>query len=267
MAKLLKIGYSTGQTPVFCVAPVDALRSSFVVDCFSELANHLRVLGTLWGIHLGPRDDSNLIDLAHESIRSCRKIQPRGPLFLAGWCTGGLLAFEMASQLMRSGESVGILALMDSIPQYDQIESVNSKTLVVDFLKELTSGTLNYSNIDEDGPTEQDWVEILRELSCIRPEFADICYEVIAQLFKTFCSMKAISRKIIAEYEPKRYDGNITLIIPEDSGISSASLGWKRFGLVEAFSVPGSHRSMLSEPIVKLVAKVILEQASFKSCP
>jgi amino acid adenylation domain-containing protein len=40
---------------------------------------------------------------------------PRGPYHLAGWCYGGLVAFEMARRLVASGDGVGLLALVDAM--------------------------------------------------------------------------------------------------------------------------------------------------------
>ena len=42
--------------------------------------------------------------------------QPEGPYALAGYSLGGIIAFEMARQLRRSGQQVALLALLDSYP-------------------------------------------------------------------------------------------------------------------------------------------------------
>jgi acyl transferase domain-containing protein/thioesterase domain-containing protein/acyl carrier protein len=62
------------------------------------------------------------VPLAHVSIEDmatfyveeiCRK-QPCGPYLLGGMCAGGVIAYEMASQLVRSGESVELVAMLDA---------------------------------------------------------------------------------------------------------------------------------------------------------
>ena len=40
--------------------------------------------------------------------------QPAGPYYLGGWCRWGIVAFELARQLVDSGETVGLLALLDA---------------------------------------------------------------------------------------------------------------------------------------------------------
>ena len=42
------------------------------------------------------------------------ELQPRGPYFLAGHSFGGLVSFEIAQQLVRAGESVSFLGLIDT---------------------------------------------------------------------------------------------------------------------------------------------------------
>ena len=44
-----------------------------------------------------------------------RAIQPKGPYFLAGWCLGGTIAFEIARQLEEAGEKVSLLAMINTI--------------------------------------------------------------------------------------------------------------------------------------------------------
>jgi thioesterase domain-containing protein len=62
------------------------------------------------------------VPLAHFSIEEMatfyvgeiRRSQPNGPYLLGGLCAGGVIAFEMASQLVRAGESVKLVALLET---------------------------------------------------------------------------------------------------------------------------------------------------------
>ena len=63
----------------------------------------------------GQRAPLGTVDsLAAYFVREMRGIQPRGPYFLGGSSYGGIVAFEMAQQLTRAGEEVGLLALFDT---------------------------------------------------------------------------------------------------------------------------------------------------------
>ncbi|MHC5825844.1 MAG: thioesterase domain-containing protein, partial [Nostoc sp.] len=48
-------------------------------------------------------------------LQEIRQIQPNGPYLLGGHCYGGVLAFEMAQQLQRQGQTVGLLVVIDTI--------------------------------------------------------------------------------------------------------------------------------------------------------
>lgn len=55
-------------------------------------------------------------DMAAHYIREIVSFQPQGPIYLAGYSLGGLLAFEVAQQLHRLGRRVALLAVIDSRP-------------------------------------------------------------------------------------------------------------------------------------------------------
>ena len=57
-----------------------------------------------------------LDDMAADYLASIRQIQPTGPYNLLGWSFGGLVAHAIATHLQDQGESVALLALLDSYP-------------------------------------------------------------------------------------------------------------------------------------------------------
>lgn len=50
--------------------------------------------------------------LARFQIEQIRRYWPQGPYLIAGHCSGGTVAFEVAQQLAASGQQVGLLALI-----------------------------------------------------------------------------------------------------------------------------------------------------------
>jgi thioesterase domain-containing protein len=54
-----------------------------------------------------------LEEMAAAYITSLRSVQPEGPYQLAGFCGGGMIAFEMAQQLRAQGQVVELLALIE----------------------------------------------------------------------------------------------------------------------------------------------------------
>jgi thioesterase domain-containing protein len=48
-------------------------------------------------------------------VKEIRRVQPHGPYFIAGYCMGGTVAFEVAQQLHELGEPIALLALFDTM--------------------------------------------------------------------------------------------------------------------------------------------------------
>jgi FkbH-like protein len=61
-----------------------------------------------------PLAHTRIKDMAGFYVEQMRKQQPHGPYLLGGMCAGGVIAYEMASQLVRNGENVDLLVLLDA---------------------------------------------------------------------------------------------------------------------------------------------------------
>ncbi len=53
--------------------------------------------------------------MARHYVREIRKVQPHGPYLLGGRCFGSLVAYEVAARMELSGETVALLASIDSV--------------------------------------------------------------------------------------------------------------------------------------------------------
>ena len=68
-----------------------------------------------------PLAHTSIEDMAAFYVEEMRKKQPHGPYLLGGMCAGGVIAHEMASQLVRMGERIELVALLDAAtPQAPQ---------------------------------------------------------------------------------------------------------------------------------------------------
>jgi FkbH-like protein len=61
-----------------------------------------------------PLAHTGIKDMAAFYIEEMRQRQPSGPYLLGGMCAGGVIAYEIASQLVDAGERVELLALLDT---------------------------------------------------------------------------------------------------------------------------------------------------------
>lgn len=123
-------GIGTGATMAVELRPGPVEETLFCVagvSLYQELANAfvhpLRVYGisvdqeVAW-IEAIERGEAPRVsptqDTAREYVATLRKLQPTGPYRLVGLSYGGVLAFEIAQQLLNEGEEVSGLVLLDS---------------------------------------------------------------------------------------------------------------------------------------------------------
>jgi phthiocerol/phenolphthiocerol synthesis type-I polyketide synthase E len=86
---------------------------------YTTLSNHLGADQPVYAFEAcaaPPNGLINLDEMAASYVDTLRAFQPRGPYYLGGYCFGGNVAYEMACQLHAQGETVALLALIDSRP-------------------------------------------------------------------------------------------------------------------------------------------------------
>src|SRR5262249_28946301 len=63
----------------------------------------------------GSRDYLKTIeDMAAHYLKEIRQLQPEGPYYLGGFCMGGQVAYEMGQLLVKDGQRVAMLAMIDT---------------------------------------------------------------------------------------------------------------------------------------------------------
>jgi thioesterase domain-containing protein len=108
------------RSPLFCVHP-----SVGISWCYAGLLQHLpdRPVFALQarGLDGSAPLPSDLWEMASDYVRQIQAVQPQGPYNLLGWSLGGVVTHAMAVLLQEAGESVGLLALLDSsYPEHPQ---------------------------------------------------------------------------------------------------------------------------------------------------
>ena len=66
------------------------------------------------GLEEGTQQDATIEQMAERYLEAIKTVQPQGPYRLMGYCTGGVVAYEMAQHLKRQGESVSLLVEMEA---------------------------------------------------------------------------------------------------------------------------------------------------------
>ena len=82
------------------------------------LPSHLGSDQPLYGLEHQAQDGypalyTEVVTIAEDYLRQIREVQPHGPYLLGGYSFGGVIAYEIAQQLLRDGEQTLLLALLD----------------------------------------------------------------------------------------------------------------------------------------------------------
>ena len=114
---IIELAPGSGGTPLFCVGAFH----------FRKLAAALELDTPIYGL-LGQNLDADysymnrVEEMAARYVADIRSMYPSGPYRLAGFCFGGLVAYEMVKQFQELGASVEHLILLDTMnPQTERL--------------------------------------------------------------------------------------------------------------------------------------------------
>ena len=97
-----------------------------------ELVPYLKSDRPLYALQPPPLDGNHSVHRTIEAIAAdylaeIRSLQPTGPYFFAGYSFGGWVAYEMAQKLIRQGETVGFLGMIDTLSHYRERETATPR--------------------------------------------------------------------------------------------------------------------------------------------
>jgi amino acid adenylation domain-containing protein len=204
---------------------------------YDNLARHMALDQPLYGLPARGLDgkappDTRIEAMAAHCISGMKKVQPKGPYRIAGYCSGGAIAFEMARQLHGRGETVELLALCDSVaPGFRPME--------------LARTTWNFLRLKNVRPVQQRLYRfVLQNLGLSHK-----------RKFRTVTEAHYWAH---LSYRPRPYPGRAILFRGSYTYDShNRSLGWARLATagVDICIVPCGHAAMVKEPTVRVLAE------------
>jgi thioesterase domain-containing protein/acyl carrier protein len=212
----------------------------------------------------GQRAPLSTVDsLAAYLVREMRGVQPHGPYFLGGSSYGGIVAFEMAQQLVRAGDEVGLLALFDTrAPGYPRLR--RDAPARFHLFRRLGNPFPQ--------PPERRWSEMQREMFRLWAQRLNIRWRRLAgralsqeSLYFYFLTVAFAAKR---RYHPLPYPRPITLFrVPAQPSneiyTTDPLLGWGELaaGGLEVVDVEGFHgQPMFREPYVRGLALRLRER-------
>jgi amino acid adenylation domain-containing protein len=251
------------KPPFFCVHPMFG-----VIFPYLELAQQLQCDRSFYGLQPLGLDGTSapltqIEAMAAYYIRAIQTIQPHGPYFLGGWSFGGLVAFEMAQQLDRAGESIDLLAILDTPAPTSQLSLDRSlKYLFGTALWSTLPFLVDYGAIATNRfiRSWQPWLSRMQWSAIVRqiPEESRLQLmdeSAISPLLKIVYA----NNQAAYHYVPKPYTKCLTLFkadAPSSLTGQDSTAGWSDLATnIQLHSVPGNHLSLLKQPHVGLLAE------------
>ncbi|WP_335944804.1 non-ribosomal peptide synthase/polyketide synthase [Pseudomonas sp. G166] len=147
---------SPGRAPLFFIHEGTGEALPYV-----RLAQHLDPERGIYAVQAAAELDDGVDNttLARRYIELLRTVQPHGPYQLAGWSAGGVLAYEMARQLLGEDCPVAFLGLIDS----SQPGALRAAPLALSFdeagLRQQLIGYLAHHRVGDsaDDPAQDTW--------------------------------------------------------------------------------------------------------------
>ncbi|NUL36777.1 amino acid adenylation domain-containing protein [Kosakonia sacchari] len=231
---------------------------------YSPLATMLQIDRRVYalsalGLHTAENPPTSLEALAACHVEAIRRVQPHGPYHLAGWSLGGVISYEIAVQLQRSGEEIAFIGMIDSYhPAAHQTRGFSASSeralrddIIVNFLSlhvpesERKTLTQLQSPIDMqavfDLCSEHNWLP------------KDIRYEDLLLRMETVLYLRPLGLR----YQPTPADLTINLYTANPDESDDIWRGWH--GTVSSDSslhiVGGTHLSIMQPPFLAQLAR------------
>jgi thioesterase domain-containing protein/acyl carrier protein len=291
-SSLVPIQPDGSKPPLFCIHAVGGNVLTYVA-----LSHHLGSDQPVYGLQAQGIDGkgafhTSIEEMATHYVKEIRTFQPTGPYMLAGLSGGGVIAFEMAQQLVAQGQKVAVLAFFDTLsPKYIKDTGKAEK----EYRKKhgQATGSIFRKNKWLRKRRGQ-WRRALRGLShFLHLEPKDKLPYLVnrAKKFKQNAkySIELMTYKLnprpgqplpyrlresaitqalknaVRNYVEQVYPGKVTLFRATElryraSGeLDNDELGWDEFagGGLEIHKVPGNHSNIVAEPNVQVLAPIL----------
>ena len=251
-------GFSDKWSPLVAIQPRGARPPLFLIHAIGgNVLNYVplgRGLGPeqpVYGIQAIGLDGLTPPLASIQTMAACylaeiQRVQPRGPYFLAGGSMGGLIAYEIAQQLHEHGESIGLLAMMDTrCPDQRVVAGPNFLAPVRKLLSPLGM--------------------VRRALDGLRVRRARAASRPLPHALRHREIERAHYRALRA-YHPQPYDGRVLLFKVSERRRSTRrteALGWEKFvrGGIEVIELPGNHDNLIEQPGLLRELRRVLQQA------
>jgi oxalate---CoA ligase len=260
------------RPPFFCVHDV-----SGSVLAYRHLARHLGADQPFYALQQQGIDGvhpphTRIEDMAAHYVQEIRTFLPEGPYLLGGQSFGGLVAYEVARQLLAQGQRVGLLALIDThFPNRSpaQSDAGSPGSAVAVLLRRIQFHVDNLSELGLRGMPRHVMQGLAARISRGVSKFLRVIPQPPPPTAQTspdayllrpvLRELAGINRQATKDYVPPPYPGRVTVLLArrltvfdrDDPRLPERLAG----GGVERHKISGDHTNNAEEPHVRSLAK------------
>ncbi len=239
---------ASDRAPLFLIHPAGGLGWGY-----RALARALAPGVTVYAVQHPGLDPSvalpeNLAALAAGYATLVAKTQPEGPIHLAGWSVGGIIAQEMAVGLAAMGRETGLVALMDSYPT--DVWRNEPEPDPAAALRALLAIAGHDPEAHRDLDSRDKVVAFLRQGDSAMGALPDQVLDGVVRLVTD-------TNRLVRSHQHRRYDGTITHIRAgnDHAGRDLTPSLWAPYAAAtDRLEIPFLHSEMISPAAIALIA-------------
>jgi thioesterase domain-containing protein len=246
------------RAPIFMIHPPGG-----IVICYRDLARRCKNRSIYAvrsrGLHGSEPLPETMEAMADDYVEAIKSVAPSGPYQIGGWSLGGLIAYEVARQLLAGGDSVERLILLDTaIPEgVSELKPESEQPHEgLEYGLEFTLEQLAGLGAGEQLPLLWEHAKRLGVLDDDTPQ--EIVDRTIQDLKHLFHHHVLLSRR----YRLEPLEVPLLLVRPQDVPFDvggSDDRGWAAIVRdVQVEFVSGHHHSMVKPPSVDEIAKLLM---------
>jgi thioesterase domain-containing protein len=253
------------RPPFFCVHGIggDVLH-------LHRLAVHIGVDRPFFGLRRTPeaRPTDTISQIAARYVKALLIRQPAGPFYLGGHSFGATVAYEMALQLSEQGHDIGLLAIIDQRRPDWRLTVRQALPFLHRIIFRIPSRLRD--ELRQVQPTDR--FRMIRRILSVWSRKA-LGYRANADLMFDFRRMDTeqiafheAGFRALLDYRPRPAPIRISLFRAKAQSLLhlalDSTLGWNELAGsdVRVHVVPGTHGSIMTEPLVRELAKALSEQ-------
>lgn len=185
-------------------------------------------------------------EMAKDYVQSLRRIQPEGPYLLGGWSMGGLIALEMAQQLVKQGHEVAHLTMIDvhmptlaALQEHHRDETFDRQLFAIAHRMPLS--LLDRKTLQES--SESELIAYLHHLGVSNGILnADLTRDELHAMFR----LMRFNAKALRNYLPSPYAHPVSYMKADAEALTDASDWSPYLSQMEAITVPGDHFTIMN---------------------